>query len=186
MNNMNQPLSPSPAGLTSPPHWRTLALCFAISFGIAGVGNLLTDLGPWYLQLKHPPWKPPDAAFGAIWTLIFSLCAVSAWLAWHAAPTPARRAKVWALYLLNGSLNIAWSYLYFHLHRPDWAMLEWLFLWLSITWLLQGLWRESRWASVLVVPYLLWVSAAGVLNHDTILLNGPFVQALWRLIPVST
>ena len=65
-------------------------------------------------------------------------------------------------------------------------MWEWLFLWLSIIWLIQGLWRESRWASVLVVPYLLWVSAAGVLNHDTVILNGPFVQALAWFIPVST
>ena len=167
-------------------HWRSLALCFVISFGIAGIGNALTVLGPWYYQLKHPEWKPPDAAFGAIWTLIFTFCAISAWLAWHQAPTWARRTKVAGLYLYNGSLNILWSFLYFHLHRPDWAMWEWFFLWLSIIWLIQGLWRESRWASVLVVPYLIWVSAAGVLNHDTVILNGPFVQALQWFIPVST
>jgi len=167
-------------------HWRSLVLCFVISFGIAGIGNALTELGPWYFQLKHPPWKPPDPAFGAIWTVIFCLCAVSAWLAWHAAPTSGRRAKVVGLYLYNGSLNIFWSFLYFHLHRPDWAMWELLPLWLSVLWLVQGLWRESRWASVLVLPYLIWVSAAGVLNHDTIILNGPFVQALQQLIPVST
>ena len=167
-------------------HWRSLALCFAISFGIAGIGNALTDLGPWYYQLKHPEWKPPDPAFGAIWSSIFTLCAISAWLAWHQAPTLARRSKVVGLYLYNGALNILWSYLYFHMHRPDLAMWEWLFLWLSIIWLIQGLWRESRWASMLVVPYLIWVSAAGVLNHDTIILNGPFVQALPWFIPVST
>ena len=167
-------------------HWRSLAVCFAVSFGIAGIGNLLTDLGPWYYQLKHPEWKPPDAAFGAIWSSIFTLCAVSAWLAWHQAPTLARRSKVVGLYLYNGALNILWSFLYFHLHRPDWAMWEWLFLWLSIIWLIQGLWRESRVASLLVLPYLIWVSAAGVLNHDTIILNGPFVQALPWFIPVST
>jgi len=91
-------------------HWRSLALCFVISFGIAGIGNALTELGPWYYQLKHPAWKPPDAAFGAIWTLIFTLCAISAWLAWHQAPTLARRTKVIGLYLYNGSLNILWSF----------------------------------------------------------------------------
>ena len=91
-------------------HWRSLALCFVISFGIAGIGNALTALGPWYYQLKHPAWKPPDAAFGAIWTLIFTLCAVSAWLAWHKAPSSARRAKVVGLYLYNGALNIFWSF----------------------------------------------------------------------------
>jgi tryptophan-rich sensory protein len=65
-------------------------------------------------------------------------------------------------------------------------MWELLPLWLSVLWLVQGLWRESRLASLLVLPYLIWVSAAGVLNHDTIILNGPFVQALQRFIPAST
>jgi tryptophan-rich sensory protein len=114
------------------------------------------------------------------------LCAISAWVAWHAAPTSGRRAKVVGLYLYNGALNILWSFLYFHLHRPDWAMWEWLPLWLSVLWLVQGLWRESRFASLLVLPYLIWVSAAGVLNHDTITLNVPFVQNLQSLIPAST
>jgi tryptophan-rich sensory protein len=167
-------------------HWRSLVLCFVISFGIAGIGNALTELGPWYYQLKQPPWKPPDAAFGAIWTTIFSLCSVSAWLAWNAAPTSGRRGKVLFLFLFNGALNICWSVLYFQLHRPDWSLWELLALWLSVLWLVLGLWRESRLASFLVLPYLIWVSIAGVLNYSTVILNGPFVQALQQLIPVST
>ena len=186
MNHLSDAFPSSSAKAQLGLHWRSLVLCFAISFGIAGVGNLLTELGPWYFQLKQPPWKPPDAAFGAIWSVIFSLCAISAWVAWHAAPTSGRRAKVVGLYLYNGALNILWSFFYFHLHRPDWAMWEWFPLWLSVLWLVQGLWRESRLASLLVLPYLIWVSAAGVLNHDTITLNGPFVQNLQRLIPAST
>jgi len=186
MNHLSDAFPSSSAKAQLGLHWRSLVLCFAISFGIAGVGNLLTELGPWYFQLKQPPWKPPDAAFGAIWSVIFSLCAISAWVAWHAAPTSGRRAKVVGLYLYNGALNILWSFFYFHLHRPDWAMWEWFPLWLSVLWLVQGLWRESRLASMLVLPYLIWVSAAGVLNHDTITLNGPFVQNLQSLIPAST
>lgn len=186
---MNDLLNSFPPPSASPQlrlHWRSLVLCFAISFGIAGIGNALTELGPWYYQLKQPPWKPPDAAFGIIWTVIFSLCAVSAWLAWHAALSSGRRAKVVGLYLCNGALNIFWSFLYFYLHRPDWAMWEWLSLWLSVLWLVLGLWRESRLASLLVLPYLIWVSIAGVLNYNTIILNGPFVQVLQRFIPAST
>jgi tryptophan-rich sensory protein len=65
-------------------------------------------------------------------------------------------------------------------------MWEWFPLWLSVLWLVQGLWHESRLASLLVLPYLIWVSAAGVLNHDTITLNGPFAQTLQHFIPAST
>lgn len=167
-------------------HWRSLVICFAISFGIAGIGGALTELGPWYYQLKQPPWKPPDAAFGAIWTTIFSLCSVSAWLAWNASPTSGRRRKVLLLFIFSGALNIFWSFLYFYLQRPDWAMWELFPLWLSVLWLVLGLWRESRLASLLVLPYLIWVSIAGVLNYNTIILNGPFVQALQRFILAST
>ena len=84
-----------------------------------------------------------------------------------------RRVMVW-LFLLNALLNVFWSGLYFKLQRPDWALFEVVGLWLSIVALIVVLWRHSRWASVLLVPYLLWVSIASVLNLETIRLNGPF------------
>ena len=151
-----------------------LAVAFACTLLVLSIGASLTDLGPWYWALKQPEWKPPDAAFGVIWSLIFSLCAVSAWLAWRASPMGrTRRVMVW-LFLLNALLNVFWSGLYFKLQRPDWALFEVVGLWLSIVALIVVLWRHSRWASVLLVPYLLWVSIASVLNLETIRLNGPF------------
>ena len=68
-----------------------------------------------------------------------------------------------------------WSGLYFKLQRPDWALYEVVFLWLSIVALMVGLWRLSRWASWLLVTYWVWVSIAAVLNLQTVQLNGPFV-----------
>jgi tryptophan-rich sensory protein len=67
-----------------------------------------------------------------------------------------------------------WSALYFKLQRPDWALFEVVFLWLSILALIMGLWRLSRWASLLLITYWVWVSIATVLNVQTVLLNGPF------------
>lgn len=151
-----------------------LALAFVLSYGTAGIGGSLTELGPWYFSLRHPDWKPPDAAFGIIWTTIFTLCAISAWLAWQAADHRAQRRRVLMLFGVNACLNILWSALYFKLHRPDWALVEVVFLWLSIGALIVGLWRLSRWASGLLIPYWIWVSVASVLNYDTVLLNGPF------------
>ena len=156
------------------PAIKRLALALALSYATAGVGGALTDLGPWYFALKQPEWKPPDAAFGVIWSTIFTLCAFSAWLAWQAADTARLRRRVAGLFGGNALLNILWSALYFKLQRPDWALLEVLGLWLSIALLLLGLWRVSRWASALLLPYWVWVSIAAVLNLETVRLNGPF------------
>ena len=153
---------------------RTLLLAFVLSYATAGIGAALTELGPWYFALKHPPWKPPDAAFGVIWSTIFTLCAISAWLAWQAADTAALRRRVTVLFGANALLNILWSALYFKLQRPDWALFEVVFLWLSIMALIMGLWRLSRWASLLLITYWVWVSIAAALNVHTVMLNGPF------------
>lgn len=151
-----------------------LVVAFTLSYATAGVGGALTELGPWYFALKHPDWKPPDAAFGVVWTTIFTLCAISAWLAWQAADTTALRRRVAVLFGLNALLNILWSGLYFKLQRPDWALIEVVFLWLSIVALMWGLWRLSRWASALLIVYAVWVAVAAMLNLQTVALNGPF------------
>lgn len=147
---------------------------FVLSYATAGLGGALTELGPWYFALKHPDWKPPDAAFGVVWSTLFTLGAISAWLAWQAADTPAMRARVAVLFGTNAVLNIVWSALYFKLQRPDWALIEVAFLWLSILALIVGLWRLSRWASGLLIPYAVWVAIAALLNWQTVQLNGPF------------
>jgi len=153
---------------------RPLLLAFVLSYATAGIGGALTEIGPWYYALKQPAWKPPDAAFGVIWTLIFTLCAISGALAWRAADTRALRQRVAMLFGANALLNMLWSALYFKLQRPDWALIEVAFLWLSIAALIVGLWRLSRWASALLLPYLAWVSVASALNLATVQLNGPF------------
>lgn len=155
----------------TPRTWPSLYLAIAISFAVAGLGGSLTDLGPWYEQLKKPDWKPPDAAFGVIWSTIFTLCAFSAWWAWHASSGPRQRGTLLALFAANAALNVFWSLIYFQWHQLGWALVELVFLWLSIAalmWHLRGHARASAW---LLLPYLVWVSAAGVLNWDTWRLN---------------
>ncbi len=151
---------------------RPFLIALALSYVAAGIGGVLTELGPWYFSLKQPSWKPPDAAFGVIWSTIFTLTAVSAALAWR--DVPHERRRVWVLFGLNAVLNICWSALYFKMQRPDWALLEWFLLWLSVLALVVGFWKNSRWTSYLNLPYLLWVSIAGLLNLATLQLNGPF------------
>ena len=157
-----------------PPLWPGLPLAFALGLGVASVGASLTDIGPWYLALRQPDWKPPDIAFGPIWTTIFTLCAVSGWLAWYAAINRAERRALILVFACNAVCNVLWSYLYFTLQRPDWAMLEWVALWLSVLAVVLGLRRIEPAAGWMNLPYLVWVSAAGLLNLATVELNGPF------------
>ncbi len=153
---------------------KAVVIAALAAFAVAGVGGLMTDLGPWYQSLIRPSFQPPDWAFGPAWTLIFGLAAVSGVLAWKRAPDQNSREWMLALFALNGFLNVFWSLLYFRLKRPDWALFELIFLWLSVLLLIVVLARYARTASWLLVPYLIWVAFAGSLNWATMRLNGPF------------
>lgn len=153
---------------------KPVLIAAAAALAVAGLGGLMTDLGPWYQQLVQPPWKPPDWLFGPAWTAIFALAAMAGVIAWRRAPRRVDREWMLALFALNGFLNVLWSLLFFRLHRPDWALFEVLLLWLSILLLIGVLARYARTASLLLLPYLAWVAFAGFLNLATVRLNGPF------------
>ena len=141
---------------------------------VATLGGLATDLGPWYQALKEPFWKPPDIAFGPIWSTIFILSGI-AWVGTKYLTTDAallRRLNI--LFWLNAFLNLFWSILYFRFQRPDWSLYEAIFLWLSVLAILLTIRKVSTKYSLYMWPYLIWVSIAIVLNWDTVRLNGPF------------
>jgi tryptophan-rich sensory protein len=104
--------------------------------------------------------------------------AISGWWAWRVTSDARRRRQALVLWAVNGLCNVGWSVLFFKLQRPDWALMEWVLLWSSIAALMMALRRDSNLAAWLLVPYLLWVSVAGLLNHAVIALNGPFPRVL--------
>ena len=157
--------------------WGPALVAAGAAFLVALAGGLLTTTGPWYQALRRPAWKPPDWAFGPVWTTIFTLTAVSAVLAWNADPSWGARAALVAAYAVNAVLNIAWSGLFFRLRRPDWALIEVVFLWLSIAALILVTARVSGAAAALLLPYLTWVGIAAFLNRAIVRLNGPFRSA---------
>jgi tryptophan-rich sensory protein len=166
---------------------RAIATAAAAALAVAGLGALTTDLGPWYAQLKEPAWKPPDLLFGPAWTTIFACTAAAGVIAWSRRRTTVRpqdaegerRAREWMLvaFALNATLNLVWSLLFFRLHRPDWALVEVVALWLSIVLLIVLVGRRSKPAAWLLAPYLAWVSFAALLNHAVVRLNAPFGSA---------
>jgi tryptophan-rich sensory protein len=141
---------------------------------VAGVGATMTDTSGWYEALRKPDWNPPPAAFGLIWTVIFALIAAAGVSAWRATPDSASSDTLIGLFALNGFLNVTWTVLFFQLHRPDWAMNELVLFWLSIVVMMVVFGRYSRTAALLLAPYLIWVTIAGVLNWQIIQLNPAF------------
>ena len=134
----------------------------------------MTPIDAWYRDLRKPSWQPPNWVFGPAWTVILGLAAWSAVVAWSAAPDDLTRRTVIILFAVNAVFHLLWSPLFFRLRRPDWALGEVVFLWASLIALVGGLWPISHLASLLIVPYLLWVSFAAYLNLTIVRLNGPF------------
>jgi benzodiazapine receptor len=111
--------------------WTIIVAASAAALVLAA-GALLTDIGPWYRNLRKPAWQPPDWAFGPAWTIIMALVAVAGVLGWRAARGHHEHTLLIALFLINGTLHVSWSLLFFRLKRPDWALVEVVLFWLSI------------------------------------------------------
>jgi translocator protein len=154
--------------------WKPVVIAALAATALGALGALVTDLSSWYYMLRKPSWQPPDWLFGPAWTAIFGLAAMAGVLAWRNAPTAHARGRIVILFVVNSALNVAWSWLFFRLHRPDWALYEVGFLWLSIVALIVALWPLSRTAAALLLPYLVWVTFASVLNLAVVRLNQPF------------
>jgi len=145
-----------------------LALCLAAG----GLGAIATtpEINGWYRTLTKPAWNPPNAIFGPVWTTLYVLMAIAGWQIWK--PDGLRGASIpLSLFGIQLILNCAWSWIFFGLHQPGWAFAEILVLWLAIVATVVSFFRRSTLAGVLLVPYLLWVSFAAVLNFTLWQLN---------------
>lgn len=153
---------------------RALIVAAVVAVIVASVGGWLTVIGPWYDSLKFPDWKPPNWAFPIVWTSIFALCALAAAIAWNTAPDDGTRRLILIAFAANVVLNMAWSWFFFTLRRPDWAMVEVAIFWISIVVLIAVVARASSLAALLLAPYLIWVTIASILNWAIVRLNSPF------------
>jgi tryptophan-rich sensory protein len=155
----------------------TWAIVVAVVWGVivGGAGAGLTNLSSWYHDvLIKPSWQPPDWLFGPAWTVILALASWALYLGLKNAPGWNVRLLIIGLFILNGAANLGWSPLFFRLERPDWALYEVPLLWLAILVPALVLRPISGAASLLMVPYLCWVSFAAYLNWTIVRINPPF------------
>ncbi|NEX60977.1 TspO/MBR family protein [Noviherbaspirillum galbum] len=142
-----------------------------VSFIAAAVGAAASiQARPFYGQLVRPDWAPPASVFGPVWTILYVLMGIAAWLAWREDGYRAARQAL-ALFLLQLALNALWSWLFFGWHLGAPAFADIMVLWAMIVATLVSFWRIKPLAGVLLVPYLLWVSFAAVLNYSVWQLN---------------
>lgn len=136
-----------------------------VTFCAPAVG-VLSVPGSWYASLNKPAWNPPAWIFGPVWTFLYLLMAVAAWLVWKRVGW---KSAVW-LYMLQLVLNAAWTPIFFGAHELGWAFAEIIVLWFAIVVTLLAFLNVSRVAGLMMVPYLAWVFFAMFLNFT-----------LWRM-----
>lgn len=129
--------------------------------------GLATLPGDWYAGLAKPPFNPPNAIFGPVWTVLYVLIAVTGWRVARRAPLSPAMA-LWTLQLL---LNFAWSPVFFGLQRPDAALAIVAAMLAAIGGFILVSWRQDRVAALMFAPYAAWVAFATVLNAAIVMLN---------------
>ncbi len=150
---------------------RRLALIgwLALSFA-ASISGVFVSTKGWYAGLTKPPWNPPAWVFGPAWTTLYVLMAVAAWLVWREGGWKRQRFPL-GLFLLQWLLNALWTPLFFGMHCSGLAVAEIILLWLALAATLWSFWRVRWVAGLLLVPYLVWVAFAGMLNFTIWQLN---------------
>lgn len=152
--------------------WISFVIFILLCFIVEIVGSLWTKetVLTWYPTLTKPSWTPPDWIFGPVWSCLYIMIAVSGWLIYRAEYSHKRSV---ALMLYSGqlALNFIWSFLFFSLRSPALGLIDIILLCLLISLTIIKAWPVSRLASLLLIPYLVWVMYATSLNAGIWLLN---------------
>ena len=137
------------------------------------IGSLATaePLTTWYVTLNKPYWTPPDWAFGPIWTILYILIGIAAYLVWREGLEKRYVKIALSVFALQLILNLLWSVLFFGFKSIYGGLIEIIILWITILINLILFYRISKFAGILFVPYLIWVTIATALNYSIYILN---------------
>lgn len=148
-----------------------LAIFLVVCFAAAAIGGSFTAPvtdSAWYQQLPKPSWNPPNWVFAPVWTVLYTLMGIAAWLVWRRRGLAGARVPL-GLFTIQLVLNVGWTALFFGQREVGAAFAEIVLLWLAILATMVAFWRVQRAAGILFVPYLAWVTFAAALNY-----------AIWR------
>ena len=147
----------------------SILVCQLVGF----FGSLVTlpAIPTWYQTLEKPTFNPPSWVFGPVWTTLFLLMGISAYLIWKKGLKNQKVKIALLIFLVQLGFNFFWSFLFFSLHSPFLALVDIILLWLAILATIISFWKLAKPAAYLLFPYLFWVSFAAVLNYFIYRLN---------------
>jgi tryptophan-rich sensory protein len=149
-----------------------LAGWMLVSFAAAAIGAMASiEARSFYEQLERPPWAPPGWLFAPVWSVLYFLMGLSAWLVWRSSGFKAARVAL-SLFLVQLAFNAIWSWLFFEWRQGVLALVEIVLLWALIVATGVSFHRRNALAGALLIPYLAWVSFATALTWS-----------VWRLNP---
>ena len=153
--------------------WVALAGLVAICLLAGGLGGWITtqSVAEWYPALNKPPWNPPSWIFAPVWTTLYLMMAVAAWLVWKKGQRFSGVSAALILFFLQLALNCLWSFLFFGARNPALALVDIVLLLITLALTAWAFFRHSKPAGALMLPYLAWVSFATVLNFTIWQLN---------------
>ena len=162
----------STISIRSTPARSVLALAgwLAVAFAAALLGGFFLP-GEWYARLQKPAWNPPNWIFGPVWTALYTIMGVAAWLVWKRGGFAVQRLAL-SLFLLQLLFNALWSPLFFGLQNAGLAFVDLVLLWVALVATVAAFWKARFLAGAMLLPYVGWVTFAGALNF-----------AVWRLNP---
>jgi tryptophan-rich sensory protein len=153
----------------------TLKLIIAVAVPqLVGITSWLATVHgtrEWYPTLVKPWFNPPSWVFGPVWTILYFLMGVAAYLVWRKGLEESGVKTALVLFSIQLGLNGIWSLLFFGMHSPCLAMIEIVLLWCAIVATLIAFLKQSKAAGVLLIPYWAWVSFAVLLNFSLWTLN---------------
>lgn len=148
--------------------WVGLAVWIILPLLAGAIGSRFQP-GEWYAGLDKPSWNPPSWVFGPVWTTLYIMMGIAAWLVWDRHRRAARTALM--LFVVQLAVNAAWSWLFFGVESPGLALADIVLLWVLIVATTVAFWRLRTVAGVLLLPYLAWVTFATALNFQIWRLN---------------
>lgn len=154
----------------------SLVIWVGIVAVVAFLGGLATSssVTTWYPTLNQPSFSPPDWVFGPVWSALYVMMAIAAWMIWRRRQESTRKDAIHffiVVFALQLALNLAWSFIFFGLRSPMWAFVEICVLWVAIAFTVFLGFKQNKWSGYLLLPYLAWASFALVLNFEFMRLN---------------